>query len=201
MNSASLCSLAGRYENPIPPRCLAPIDFLKIPALAGRYDNPIPTWFKNSSFCLREIYRFFKVICLAQRLYNIRNHYTYASSLQVNTEIAIGGIIREVMYIPKCLLRIKRCHFSLSTSTYKKHLFYQYVYGYHFTFSSFRWRTFCKINTLAIYHRLKAKSIEWFIEDQAFLRSYYSAPRPPTSPSLPSPCLSVSVFMCVAGRA
>jgi hypothetical protein len=32
MNSASLCSLAGRYENPIPPRCLAPKDFLKIPA-------------------------------------------------------------------------------------------------------------------------------------------------------------------------
>jgi hypothetical protein len=33
MNSASLCSLAGRYENAIPPQCLAPIDFLKIPAL------------------------------------------------------------------------------------------------------------------------------------------------------------------------
>ncbi len=33
MNSASLCSLAGRYENPIPLQCLAPIDFLKIPAL------------------------------------------------------------------------------------------------------------------------------------------------------------------------
>ncbi len=32
MNSVSLCSLAGRYENPIPPWCLAPIDFLKIPA-------------------------------------------------------------------------------------------------------------------------------------------------------------------------
>ncbi len=32
INSASLYSLAGRYENPIPPRCLAPIDFLKIPA-------------------------------------------------------------------------------------------------------------------------------------------------------------------------
>ncbi len=28
MNSASLCSLAGRYDNPIPPRCLAPIDCL-----------------------------------------------------------------------------------------------------------------------------------------------------------------------------
>jgi hypothetical protein len=34
INSASLFSLAGRYENPIPPQCLAPIDFLKIPALA-----------------------------------------------------------------------------------------------------------------------------------------------------------------------
>ncbi len=35
MNSASLCSLAGRYENHIPPRCLAPIDFLKISAQVG----------------------------------------------------------------------------------------------------------------------------------------------------------------------
>jgi hypothetical protein len=42
INSASLSSLASRYDNPIPTRCLAPIDFLKIPALAGRYDNPIP---------------------------------------------------------------------------------------------------------------------------------------------------------------
>ncbi len=33
MNSASLWSLAGRYDKPIPPRFLAPIDFLKIPAL------------------------------------------------------------------------------------------------------------------------------------------------------------------------
>jgi hypothetical protein len=32
MNAASLCSLAGLYDNPIPTRCLAPIDFYKIPA-------------------------------------------------------------------------------------------------------------------------------------------------------------------------
>jgi len=32
MNSASLCSLAGRYDNDIPTRFLAPIDCLKIPA-------------------------------------------------------------------------------------------------------------------------------------------------------------------------
>jgi hypothetical protein len=34
MNSASLFSLAGRCDNPIPPRFLAPRDFLKIPAQA-----------------------------------------------------------------------------------------------------------------------------------------------------------------------
>ncbi len=42
MNSASLCCPAGRYENPIPPRFLAPLDFLKISALArqaGRIDS------------------------------------------------------------------------------------------------------------------------------------------------------------------
>ncbi len=32
INSASLCSLAGRYNKPIPTQCLAPIDFLNIPA-------------------------------------------------------------------------------------------------------------------------------------------------------------------------
>ena len=30
---ASLCSLAGRYDNPVPPRFLAPMDFIKVPAL------------------------------------------------------------------------------------------------------------------------------------------------------------------------
>ncbi len=32
MNSASLCSLHGGPVRPLPPRFLAPIDFLKIPA-------------------------------------------------------------------------------------------------------------------------------------------------------------------------
>jgi hypothetical protein len=31
-NSARLCSLAGRYDNPIPTQFLAPKDYLKIPA-------------------------------------------------------------------------------------------------------------------------------------------------------------------------
>ncbi len=37
MNSASLSSLAGRYDNPIPLRILGPIDSLKIPALLTEY--------------------------------------------------------------------------------------------------------------------------------------------------------------------
>jgi hypothetical protein len=36
MNSASLCSLAGWYNNPVSSRFLASIDFLKIPALATK---------------------------------------------------------------------------------------------------------------------------------------------------------------------
>jgi hypothetical protein len=36
INSANLCSLAGRYVNPIPNRFIAPRDFLKIPALYPR---------------------------------------------------------------------------------------------------------------------------------------------------------------------
>ncbi len=34
-DSASLCSLAGRYDHPTPTRFLAPIDCSKIPALAS----------------------------------------------------------------------------------------------------------------------------------------------------------------------
>ncbi len=49
MNSARLCSLAGRYDNPIPPRFLAPIDFLKIPALAK-----FPLWVKGNDFSLAD---------------------------------------------------------------------------------------------------------------------------------------------------
>ncbi len=49
MNSASLCSLAGRYGNPIPIRFLAPIDCLKIPAL---YTNPFSLY---RPFCRTEI--------------------------------------------------------------------------------------------------------------------------------------------------
>jgi hypothetical protein len=53
MNLASLCSLAGRYNNPIPTRFLAPIDCLKIPALAGQYENPIPTRFVAPIDCYK----------------------------------------------------------------------------------------------------------------------------------------------------
>jgi hypothetical protein len=45
IDSASLCSLAGRYDNPIPTRFLAPIDYSKFPAqcreLKSRYGGGI----------------------------------------------------------------------------------------------------------------------------------------------------------------
>ncbi len=36
IDSASLCSMAGWYDNPTPTRFLAPMDCLKIPALESR---------------------------------------------------------------------------------------------------------------------------------------------------------------------
>ncbi len=39
IDSASLCSLAGRYDNTIPTRFLAPIDCSKIPALVGMWEG------------------------------------------------------------------------------------------------------------------------------------------------------------------
>ncbi len=46
IDSASLCSLAGWYDNPLPPQFLAPFDSLKIPTL---YNNPIPNRFLDCS--------------------------------------------------------------------------------------------------------------------------------------------------------
>jgi hypothetical protein len=55
MNSACLCSQAGRYDNPIHARFLAPIDFLKIPAL-----NPTPLFrdFKDAKKLIFSSYFF-----------------------------------------------------------------------------------------------------------------------------------------------
>ncbi len=53
IDSASLCSLAGRYENPIPTWFLAPIDCSKIPALV-EYNYPIISWMAGSGVILRE---------------------------------------------------------------------------------------------------------------------------------------------------
>jgi hypothetical protein len=39
INSANLCSLADRYDNPIPTRFLAPIDCFKIPAQGVESDK------------------------------------------------------------------------------------------------------------------------------------------------------------------
>jgi hypothetical protein len=56
MNSASLYTLAGRYDNPIPIRFLASIDCLKIPALipgpTNHYSSLLP--FHSFSVCLRD---------------------------------------------------------------------------------------------------------------------------------------------------
>ncbi len=51
--SARLCSLAGRYDNPIPIRFLAPIDCLKIPALIT-ISIPYPIPHRGGGVCHRK---------------------------------------------------------------------------------------------------------------------------------------------------
>ena len=54
--SASLCSLANRYDNPIPTRFLAPIDCLKIPALLYNVtQSVIPLRFETSCEIYQEV--------------------------------------------------------------------------------------------------------------------------------------------------
>ncbi len=63
INSASLCSMAGRYDNPIPTRCLAPIDFLKFQLCSALRDYP---YFSSrgpdaSARCFKQIWKVGKV--------------------------------------------------------------------------------------------------------------------------------------------
>jgi hypothetical protein len=63
MNSASLCSLAGQYDNPIPTRFQAPVDCLKIPVQTLRFDEnclaaqkSLPTYEWINYLCIYDLY-------------------------------------------------------------------------------------------------------------------------------------------------
>jgi hypothetical protein len=67
MNSASLCSRAGRYDNPLPLRCLAPIASLKFqlyssyrPARLHRLAKSIP---RNRFLASINIYKYGLSLC------------------------------------------------------------------------------------------------------------------------------------------
>ncbi len=67
------------------------------------------------------------------------------------------------------------------------------------------WRIFQLVPTVYLnflpWILYQPERIEWFMEGQAFLRSYDSSPRHPYSPPPLSSasCISFSVFLCVAG--
>ncbi len=66
MNSASLCSLAGRYDNPIPTRSLAPIDCLKIPVQTYMDDAVYAvlfTFLKIQNTILYDWYQWYDNLC------------------------------------------------------------------------------------------------------------------------------------------
>jgi hypothetical protein len=83
MNSARLCSLAGRYKNPIPPRCLAPIDFLKIPAWAERI-GPLSS---------TSVTKMFKMLPLGSKLFQGIATMTYTRSHTRPSQKDLGCVV------------------------------------------------------------------------------------------------------------
>jgi hypothetical protein len=81
INSASLYSMAGRYDNPIPTRCLAPIDFLKIPALTTSH--------------MLYLKQYVKVVRNLKSRYGARNRFQ-KPSLELSSQATLaGGPVRQ----------------------------------------------------------------------------------------------------------
>ncbi len=102
MNSASLCSLAGRYENPIPPRWLAPIHFLKIPAqFAGIPRRSIIVWFLSLLAKASQT-----VPCLRSAVHDHSLGLYDVENLQVNERFLIGlsgGTRGDILSVPEII--------------------------------------------------------------------------------------------------
>jgi hypothetical protein len=100
INSASLCSLADLYDNPIPTRCLAPIDFLKIPALISHWPTGIDShslvgyWGKKPLWSSAMLYK--KISMIEQQ--NCTHIYT---KLNITTYIHVHISLHFYLY---CLL-------------------------------------------------------------------------------------------------
>ncbi len=109
INSASLCILAGRYDNPLPTRFLAPIEWLKIPALAMGGSEPnknkvaVPT--RQATLCLALI----DCSKNTQAPWGARDR------------LGIGLLYRPPAYIGKSVSACSTvpCPWPQSTSTYK----------------------------------------------------------------------------------
>jgi hypothetical protein len=82
MNSASLCSLAGRHDNPIPPRFLAHIDSLKIPAqLTDEEIMKQHTWayavYVSINQALNQLWRAYARVRLVSGRVRMRERFVY----------------------------------------------------------------------------------------------------------------------------
>ncbi len=86
MNSVSLCSLAGRYDNPIPPRFLAPIDTKKFQLCIQDYESCYTvgrSLLQLEFMCKMEVLNVWNYA-------NVRNHSTFVSDGMVRSLSTYG---------------------------------------------------------------------------------------------------------------
>jgi hypothetical protein len=100
MSSANLCSLAGRYDNPIPTRFLAPIDCLKIPAQHVSSCPVIPSLYVTINGGFLGIFFIFFVLYLCQSFFTSVQHFFYIQHLLYSPSAQHLFFICYSMYSP-----------------------------------------------------------------------------------------------------
>jgi hypothetical protein len=93
LNAASLCSQAGRCDNPIPTRFLAPIDCLKIPELYSMDQISLVIWSMQYSVYCTYIFNIYFNICMHFRVYHGRRNFKDTNPLMSSLLVIIvwGG--------------------------------------------------------------------------------------------------------------
>ncbi len=110
MNSASLCtcSLAGRYDNPLPPRFLAPIDSFKIPALILRREqfDPLLVVVFIIFFCLqmKKRNKYFCLILQRRRFLDgrsmVNGHVIFLQNMRHKfTMLSLSKVLGALLYV------------------------------------------------------------------------------------------------------
>ncbi len=145
INSTSLCSLAGRYDNPFPTRFLAPVDCLKIPALT----RPWQFWYM--------IHLMMENVLPYYPVYRLAKHLKYRSNSKCQPTVVVSWSVTcvNIGLSQKRVRSQPRAARSKSTARRNNRRFSQYIRF----FSSLYWHCLTVPSRLLIFST--ASRIPW----------------------------------------